>query len=199
MARGLLILFMPFRDEMAEIHQNDVIKLLSEKNDMVRNKRKKFEKYHLMSDLIDLIQKTNEKNVGCETDDEECEETETTAAEDIEDFNSWARNQAAKELSKFKDLLDLSDIVELRQRISELNDQQRRIFDDFCERMVSNDIDEPPVFLFITGNAGTGKSHLVRLLIEAVKIIKILPGDDLKKPPILTMAPTANASFIIGG
>ena len=138
----------------------------------------KFEKYHLISDLIDLIQKTNEKNVGCETDDEECEETETTAAEDIEDFNSWARNQAAKELSKFKDLLDLSDIVELRQRVSELNDQQRRIFDDFCERMVSNDIDEPPVYLFITGNAGTGKSHLVRLLIEAVKISKI---DELMK------------------
>ena len=64
---------------------------------------------------------------------------------------------------------------------------------------MSNDINEPPIYLFITGNAGTGKSHLVRLLIEAVKSIKIMPGDDLKKPPLLTMAPTANAAFIIGG
>ena len=55
------------------------------------------------------------------------------------------------------------------------------------------------MYLFITGNAGTGKSHLVKLLIEAVKIIKITPGNDIKKPPLLTMAPTANAAFIIGG
>ena len=80
-----------------------------------------------------------------------------------------------------------------------MNNQQRQIFDDFCERMVSKDINEPPIYLFLTGNAWTGKSHLVRLLIEAVKIIKIMPGDDLKKPPLLTMAPTATAAFIIGG
>ena len=50
-----------------------------------------------------------------------------------------------------------------------------------------------------SGNAGTGKSFLVKLLIEAVKLIKIKSGDDLKKPPVIVMAPTANASFIIGG
>ena len=65
--------------------------------------------------------------------------------------------------------------------------------------MVSKDNNEPPVYIYIAGNAGTGKSHLVRLLIEAVKIINIKPRDDLKKPPILVMAPTANAAFIIGG
>ena len=54
-----------------------------------------------------------------DTDDEECEDEETTSAEDIQDFNQWAKNQAAKELSKFKDLINISDIVELRQRISE--------------------------------------------------------------------------------
>ena len=199
LARGLLILFMPFRDEMTEIHQLEVEKLLHEKKDLIKEKRKKFEKYHFMSDLIDLIQKGNEKNVDVVTDDEENVDEETTAHEDIEEFNTWAKNQATNELSKFKDLIDLLDIVELRQRISELNNQQRRIFDDFCERIVSKDINEPPVYLFITGNAGTGKSHLVKLLIEAVKIIKITPGNDIKKPPLLTMAPTANAAFIIGG
>ena len=114
-------------------------------------------------------------------------------------MGKWARNQAAKDLSKFKNLTDLPDKIELRQQISLLNKQQRQIFDDFCERVVSKDVNEPPVYLFITGNAGTGKSHLVRLLIEAVKSIKIMPGDDLKKPPLLNMAPTATAAFIIGG
>ena len=37
------------------------------------------------------------------------------------------------------------------------------------------------------------------MLIEAVKIIKIKAGDEIKKPPILTMFPTGNAAFIIGG
>ena len=43
--------------------------------------------------------------------------------------------------------------------------------------MLRSDIEENPVYLFIAGNAGTGKSFLVRLLIEAVKIIKA--GDEL--------------------
>jgi ABC-type dipeptide/oligopeptide/nickel transport system ATPase component len=86
-----------------------------------------------------------------------------------------------------------------RSSISTLNSQQRRLFDDFTERMVSTDINEKPVYLFIAGEAGTGKSHLVQLLIEAVKIIKLKAGAELKKPPVIVMAPTANAAFIIGG
>ena len=67
------------------------------------------------------------------------------------------------------------------------------------ERMASTDEDEPPVFLYLAGEAGTGKSYLVQLLIEAVKLIKIKAGDELKKPPVLVLAPTANAAYLIGG
>ena len=35
--------------------------------------------------------------------------------------------------------------------------------------MISSDVNEKPFFLFLSGNAGTGKSYLVRLLIEAIK------------------------------
>ena len=87
----------------------------------------------------------------------------------------------------------------LRETISSLNFQQRRIFDDLTERAVSSDINEKPVYLYLAGNAGTGKSFLVNVLIEAVKIIKLKAGTDLKKPPVIVMAPTANAAFIIGG
>ena len=65
--------------------------------------------------------------------------------------------------------------------------------------MISSDVNEKPVHLYLAGEAGTGKSYLLQLLIEAVKIIKIKAGDDLKKPPVLIMAPTANAAFLIGG
>ena len=38
LARGLLILFMPFRNEREEIHQQDVKKLLDEHNDLIKKK-----------------------------------------------------------------------------------------------------------------------------------------------------------------
>ena len=141
MARGLLILFMPFRDEMKDIHSQDVKKLLFDNKKTIHDKRIKFEKYKVMTDLINLVQKEQEKS--CNTDDEEeCEEDETTATEDIIEFNNWAKNQAMKELSKFKNLTDLCDIVDLRSRISSLNDQQRRNFDDFVEITISTDVNE---------------------------------------------------------
>ena len=65
--------------------------------------------------------------------------------------------------------------------------------------MISTDLDEKPIYLFIAGNAGTGKSYLVKLMIEVVKLINIKAGKELQKPPVLVMAPTANAAFIIGG
>ena len=39
----------------------------------------------------------------------------------------------------------------------------------------------------------------MKTLIDAIEFISIKPGADLQKPPLLIMAPTANASFIIGG
>ena len=60
-------------------------------------------------------------------------------------------------------------------------------------------MNEKPFYLFLTGNAGTGKSFLVKVIIEAIKFIKIKGGDELQKPPLIVMAPTAVAAHIIGG
>ena len=200
LARGLLILFMPFRNELNEIHTKDVKQLLDENDELIEQNRSIFEKYKLMSDLISTIQPEKEENETSKEDKgEEAAEIETTSLEDIEEFNKWAKSQASKDLSQFKNLTNVCDVAVLRSNISSLNYQQRRLFDDFTERCVSTDIDEKPVYLFLSGNAGTGKSFLVKLLVEAVKLIKIKSGDDLKKPPVIVMAPTANAAFIIGG
>ena len=56
LARGLLILFQPFRNEMEEIHTKDVKELLDKNKNLIEEKRKKFEKYRVMSDLISNIQ-----------------------------------------------------------------------------------------------------------------------------------------------
>ena len=36
-------------------------------------------------------------------------------------------------------------------------------------------------------------------MIEAIKYVNLKPGTELNKPPIIVMAPTASAAFIIGG
>ena len=201
LARGLLILFMPFRDEMLEIHTQDVKQILFDSSRLIESKRTMFEKYKTMTDLISSIRTDSESNEdkNNEDEDDEAVEIETTHLKDIDEFNKWAKSQASKDISKFKNLTNVCDINQLRLQISSLNNQQRRLFDDFTERAVSTDVNENPVFLFLSGNAGTGKSFLVRLLIEAVKLIKIKAGDELQKPPVIVMAPTANAAFIIGG
>ena len=127
------------------------------------------------------------------------EELESTDIQDIEKFNKWAKTQAYKDLSQLKNLTDICDPEILRSKISSLNHQQRKLFDDFTARIIASDIDDRPVYLFLSGNAGTGKSFLINVLIEAVKHIKIKAGDTLKKPPIIVMAPTANAASIVGG
>ena len=186
---------------MDEIHRQDVKQILADSKVQITEKRKMFEKYQVMCDLIANIQKEiidkDEENTIEEEDT--FEESETTNLQDIDEFNKWARSQACKELSTMKNLTDICDPTKLRSSISSLNEQQRRLFDDFTERMVSSDVNEKPVYLFLAGNAGTGKSFLVSILIEAVKLIKIKAGDELKKPPVIVMAPTANAAYIIGG
>ena len=203
LARGLLILFFPFRNELEDIHTKDVKNLLKQNLEMIEEKRTLFEKYKLMSDLISSIQTDIESENPVVEDSEREEdieqEIETTSLEDIEQFNKYAKAQATKDLSRFKDLISVCNIEELRLNISSLNFQQRRIFDDLLERCSSNDCNERPVYIFIAGNAGTGKSYLVKTMIEAIKYVKLKPGCELNKPPLIVMAPTASAAFIIGG
>ena len=90
LARGLLILFLPFRYELSDIHQKDVKVLLEESRELVEEKRFIFEKYKNMTDLISTIQSDeakNEENLNDEED--ESDEIETTSSLQIENFNNW--------------------------------------------------------------------------------------------------------------
>ena len=197
LARGLLILFLPFRNEMKDIHDRNVFQLLEENRDVIDSNREKYEKYKLMTDLINEIQKKDEKDDESENDDDE--EIETTNPEDIQDFENWAAKEASKELAKLADMTDIPNVIDLRKNISSLNNQQRRCFDDFCERVSSCDVDEPPFYLWISGSAGTGKSTVLKSMIQAVKYLRLNPNEELRKPTVIVGAPTANAAYIVNG
>ena len=117
LARGLLILFCPFRSEIVEIHQKDVINLLEQSRPIIEEKREIFEKYKVMTELISSIKSEEVKNPydieEDEIEEDPDEEIETTSDFDIQQFNSWAKNQANKDLAQFKHLMDVCDLSEL--------------------------------------------------------------------------------------
>ena len=196
LARGLLVLFHPFKNEMKEIHDQNVIEIYENNRRDIEEKRSLFEKHKVMTDMIYSMQKEKEKS-DVENDQDDFVETETTSPEDIESFEKWARDQAKVALTKHQQLTKLVKLNNLRDIIITLNGEQRKLFDDFCERIICED--DTPFHLYIGGEAGTGKSYLLRLMIEIVKHLRLKSGDELNKPSAIVMAPTANAAYIING
>ena len=112
--------------------------------------------------------------------------------------DDYDRNKAKQGLPKDDTTIEQSP-EDLRTGIMKLNVEQRKVFDEVMERLFSDDIIENPFYNHLAGEAGVGKSFLVRVLIQAIKYLKIRSGMDLDKPLVLTMAPTANAAFLVGG
>ena len=93
LARGLLILFFPFRNEMVDIHQKDVKLLLEQSRSMIEEKRNIFEKYKGMTELVSSI-KSDEVKDQYDIEEDPNEDIETTSDFDIQQCSSWAKNQA---------------------------------------------------------------------------------------------------------
>merc|ERR1712115_595960 len=71
----------------------------------------------------------------------------------------------------------LEDKKKLNKRINTLNFQQRKILDELM------DIDdEKQYFLYLYGQAGTGKTYLLNTIIPALEFKSLKSGVDLAKP-----------------
>ena len=107
--RGLLILFLPFRDEMSDLHHNDVkaMVLASGNWQVIQKNRKMFEAHKVMTDIIKDIQRLHEEDqVQLDGDDEdECADepdeyfAETTKEEEIFDFENGQKAKQINNLS----------------------------------------------------------------------------------------------------
>ena len=201
--RAKLLLFYPFRDEMKEIHEMDIEELYDNQIAVIEKNQAKFENKFDGGRLInDIIAEAESKNKEDNIIDEEEEYEETTTAAELQDFEKdfekWKR-EGSKQLKYLTQFTDVLCPEELKKLICGLNNQQRKIFDDIMERETCIGVEKEPYFVFISGEAGTGKSHLTRVLMEALKSLNIFSGKEINKPSILAIAPTANAAFIIGG
>ena len=66
LARGLLILFHPFKNEMQDIHEQDVVLLYEKNKTDIEKKRNLFEKHKTITDIVNTLSKQNEQyeNIG---------------------------------------------------------------------------------------------------------------------------------------
>ena len=116
---------------------------------------------------------------------------ETTDPVDLESWLETLRKESNP--NKYDNLVDLS---ELKLKISTLNKQQRQFHDDFLNRITA---DQNQFFVYISGEAGTGKSYLLNTLIDTAKHEYRKSGDQLGHPRVLVIAPSANAAYIVKG
>ena len=101
---------------------------------------------------------------------------------------------------------EISDDL-LREHIRSLNEKQRIAYDSvlrWCRNKVKNlrslkPYDINPIYLFMTGGAGSGKSHVINTIYQtAIKTFRQTTSNpDL--PTVLLMAPTGVSAIHIGG
>ena len=203
MYRALCILFLPFRNEMKEIHSKDVKALYLENEEQIEAIRQKYEKHRGMVEIIKKLEEAREKNDDEENDDDEESDDyiteETTDPTDIAAFEKEVRDKAAKALKTFNQGMNIMTENDFINAVKSLNKEQQRIFNDFCERMSDKTSDQDPFYCYISGEAGTGKSFLMRLMIDFMKRSARQSGTELHKPLHITVAPTGVSAWIIGG
>ena len=200
--RALCILFLPFRDEFKEIHEKDVETLYNENEAQIENTRSMFDKNREIVELIRQAEESretvnNEENQVEESDDEFTFE-ETTTEKDIANFEQYAKSQAVQSLSNYNSGLKIMEEDSYLHQITILNREQQKIFHDFCERLTDHTAVNP-FYLYIAGDAGTGKSFVLRLMIEFMNRLPKQSGQELEKPYSITIAPTGVAAYLING
>ena len=93
----------------------------------------------------------------------------------------------------------------INKLICSLNEKQRFVFDiiiKWARRHVKNlsaehVIKNPPLYLFVTGGAGTGKSHLIKTITAAVSKTLAYGSTCMEKLNLLLLAPTRVAAVNI--
>ena len=109
-------------------------------------------------------------------------------------------------ITSYNQPLDISD-DELRQSVRSLNTQQRHVYDkllSWCRNKVKNmnslkQTDVQPVYLFLTGGGGVGKSHLINSIYHTTTKTFRHGITNPENPTVSLMAPTGVAAINING
>ena len=199
-ARSTLLLFKSFRDEEKEIHSADLHKVMEIHHEEIQRNQKKYEKnaslFENIKELEDLFKESKEDDLIDPEEEIEIENLDEVMSfeKEYSDFDKPPKRNKDEESDKLA-------LENLKKQVRKLNTQQRSLFDDMIERYSLPLGILKPLLLQIQGAAGTGKSFLLRTLIEGIgyiierRKISISP----EQPAVMVGAPTNNAAFNIGG
>ena len=220
---SLLMLYKPWRNEEKDLLQgyNSYAESFNATEEEINTKRKSFESHR---DVIDAAVETYEENgppvhswdmLAPQTEQERGDLHEEGSYEDPEHLLTQPPEGSAAHPSVTASATDivissekkqgiLSD-EEFRVKVQSLNASQRCIFQwilkwcNACVKSKANRTKPDPFHIFLTGGAGTGKSHVISAVYQL--LMKRLPrhGDDPDDIPVLLTAPTGVAAFNING
>jgi len=216
---SMLMLFMPWRNETKDLLDsfNTYSEAFTSKQDTVLNNKKKFE--YFTDEVTDHIQQIVEGgifpvSIWDSLAPEVQHQNEISAHERIiedsnlqifcpEDFDH-NRQKSSQMLSTnslpTEELFNTVSYSEFSKMVLSLNQEQRHVFQyvlDWCCKSLNNKIE--PFYLFCTGGAGVGKSHLIHTILQMTNRSLRRPGDDPSQIVTHLSAPTGTAAYNIGG
>ncbi len=141
-----------------------------------------------------------ERGETTEPNPRETEELDMSDLPDLQALQAGEGRSARVRTSVEESVLTIPTLV-ARQLMKCMNVRQRRIFGfvrDWCTQKARGE-KVAPFHVFLTGGAGTGKSHVIKaILYEASKILARLTSSP-DEETVLLVAPTGTAAFNIGG
>ncbi|MEO2221042.1 MAG: AAA family ATPase, partial [Nitrosopumilus sp.] len=206
-AHHLLVLYKPFRKEVELATDDSYVQTLQDQIvlQLVNENKQKFEPYSefLNEALLNFHDVLRPDPILDYEDDEtevEIQRQDNDIEDDVEDNNTepGIHYEPAVRPSVLPD-------IDVNESVRSLNSQQREIFETIHKwakqhlkyQNCINPRKVEPLHLFVTGNAGTGKSFLLNLLHN--HLTKLYSYKNPGKVKVLKLAPTGVAAIKING
>ena len=203
-AHHMMVLFFLLRDEKQllsgcpPLHQNK----LQEQGvqDVVNRNKIKFKPY---GDLVDqTFSQFNENSINNQDPHSQIGKDGTPEAEyaNENDSEDTETNKTSVIPNFMPEILPDDEIA---KGINSLNAKQREVFsvvhilDKHYVKYDGHDVE--PVHIFLSGSGGAGKSHLVKVIYNAISKTLFYLCKDPEKPRVLLLGPTGISAANIGG
>ena len=216
-AHHLLFMFYPFRNEqnLKYADSGSYCEKLQEPGilDIVNRNKQVFEPYGELVESALLNLRTNLASSHDSHRDQENDE--------VDELLQTANDLISEDPAEDAVVLDNNDTPippvnsapiimpddELNTKICSLNSKQREYFEfiynwgkSYVKNMSALSKTEiKPLYIFLTGGAGTGKSHLIKTIYHALTKVFSYRAMTLNKPKVMLLAPTGVAAVNIDG
>ena len=208
-AHHILLLYYPFRSE-SELLVNTYLEKLSQPGvlDIVNQNKQNIEPFaELVDEAFEHYHADLDINMNAFAQQEN-EEVEDLLSNTNEELDEEPNNDAITEASRvFSDVPCVLPDNEINEKIRSLNKKQREIFDvvlswanNFVKSKNCKNVKKiNPLNIFLTGQGGCGKSHLVKTIFYALSKLLLRKGTNPDKQRVMLLAPTGVAAVNING